>query len=128
MSETIKTISKKLPQEILDKVFLYLDWNTLSNTRKIQSDYVKKITEFEHAEIAAFDRNISNMKWLIYNRDITDVSLRYAFKYVMYNDDIETVKWFLDSRYKPYKQNKYIIDLAERFGNPEMIALVKKSF
>lgn len=62
MSETIKMISEKLPQEILDKVFLYLDWKTLTYTRKIQSDYVKKITEFEYAEIAAFNGNIGNMK------------------------------------------------------------------
>jgi hypothetical protein len=94
----------------------------LFNTRKIQSNYVKKNTEFEYAEIAALNGNIGNMKWLIYNRHISNTSLRYAFKYAMYNDDIETVKWFLNGIYKP---DKYIIDLTERFGNPEMISLVK---
>jgi hypothetical protein len=38
--------SSKKPIEILDKIWLIHDAETLENTRELQSNYLKKITEF----------------------------------------------------------------------------------
>jgi len=114
----------QLPREIIDKIFLYLDFKTLQNTREIQSDYVKKCTEFDSASIAAFNGNIMNMKWLIYNDYKENYRYHYAFKYCMFNDDVETIKWFIE---KGFKCDKYLITLTERFGNVEIINLIKNN-
>ena len=37
---------KSLPIEIWDKIWLLCDEETLKNTRELQSNYLKKITEF----------------------------------------------------------------------------------
>jgi hypothetical protein len=53
-----------IPQELEDKVFLYLDFETLENTRIIQSYYAKKTTKFKDINDATLNNNLDNMKWL----------------------------------------------------------------
>ena len=38
----------KLPQEVIDNIFLYCDYDTLEKTRHLQSNYVKQYTEFDN--------------------------------------------------------------------------------
>jgi len=54
----------KLPQELQDKIYLYLDFETLKKTRTYQSNYVKRITKFNIVNDAAKFGNLDNMKWL----------------------------------------------------------------
>lgn len=51
----------KLPQEIQDKIFLYLDHEDLKKCREMQSDYVKEITESNNYEDAIRRRNSKNV-------------------------------------------------------------------
>lgn len=54
----------KLQYELQDIVFLESDYDTLSNTRILQSPYVKKLTEYPEISLAAYAGNLDNMKWL----------------------------------------------------------------
>lgn len=54
----------KLQYELQDMIFLETDYDTLSNTRIIQSPYVKKVTEYSEISSAAYIDNLDNMKWL----------------------------------------------------------------
>ncbi len=53
-----------LPQEILDKIFLYLDYKTLENCRELQSEFVKSTTQYDNFYDAAKNGNLKALKWL----------------------------------------------------------------
>ncbi|KAJ3317390.1 hypothetical protein HDV06_001658, partial [Boothiomyces sp. JEL0866] len=53
-----------LPTEILDKIWLLSDEETLKSTRELQNEYVKKITESFSMYDAARNGNLENMRWL----------------------------------------------------------------
>jgi hypothetical protein len=62
---------QKLQQDLQDKILLELGWNTLNKTRKIQSLYVQRITQYDCIEEAAKYGNLPNMRWLYkYNPDL----------------------------------------------------------
>ena len=54
----------KFPREILDLIYLHLDYKTLEQSREIQSEYVKKITQYETMYEAAKNENLSMLRWL----------------------------------------------------------------
>ena len=63
----------KLPIEIQDYIFLLCDFNALEHTRKYQSDYVKKCTEY-----FSFDYKLNklNLQWLFYkNKSVSKASV-----------------------------------------------------
>jgi hypothetical protein len=51
----------KIPQEIEDQIFLYLDFETIEITREFQSDYVKQRTKTYSIKTAAKDGNLDEM-------------------------------------------------------------------
>ncbi len=53
-----------LPQELIDKIFLYLDYDTLVNCRELQSEFVKSTTHYANLEDAARNGNLKALKWL----------------------------------------------------------------
>lgn len=63
-----------LPIEIQDKIFLYLDYESLQNTRDFQSEYVLSKTKFCTYREAILDNNLENIKWL-YNKDHIETNL-----------------------------------------------------
>jgi hypothetical protein len=83
-----------LPIELQDKIFLYLDFKTLKNTRILQSSYVKKTTESKTMFIAAENGNIDNMKWLLDNGFILN---EYTFILAAKNGNLENIKWLQDN-------------------------------
>lgn len=56
-----------LPTEIWDNIFLYLDYDTLERYRSLQSNYIKRLTQFNSLILAAKHGNIENIKWLFKN-------------------------------------------------------------
>jgi len=69
---------KSLPIEIWDKIWLLCDAETLKKTRELQSNYIKKITEFFTFNDAAINGNFENMKWLKENNCPYIYKLRYT--------------------------------------------------
>lgn len=53
-----------LPVEIKDQIFLYLDHPSLIMTRELQSDHVKKVTEYENVYDASKFGNLACVKYL----------------------------------------------------------------
>ena len=82
-----------LPQEIQDNVLLLLDCETLKNCRDIQSDYVKKCTEFQNYDDAIEAGNLEILKWLHANTKckLTDNQSSFAARHAR----IEILKWLL---------------------------------
>ena len=75
-----------LPQEIQDKIFLYLDYNTLEKTRVLQSDYVKKITRYDNYIDAVNDS--TDRKW-INNNGVWEASKK---------GNLDNIKWLLSNK------------------------------
>ena len=64
-----------LPQEIQDKIFLYLNFVDLENTREFQSMHVKQITKYNNYIDAILNRNLENIQWLYYNHYEIDIDI-----------------------------------------------------
>lgn len=92
-----------LPQEIQDKIFLTLSpygpgFETLERTRVLQSNYVKKVTEFDNINDAAKANNLDNMKWI--------------YKYTFYQNANETII---------YNETRFTMQIVAEFGNAKNI-------
>ena len=83
-----------MPQELQDKIFLYLDFKTLKNTRAVQSYYVKKTTEFKDINVAAQNGNLDNMKWLLENGCPWG---KFTFYTATKNGNLDNMKWLLEN-------------------------------
>ena len=81
---------KNLPKEVIDRIFLWLPWNILENTREIQSKYVKDISKYETMSEAIIYKNLRNIEWLLNCGYLLEISTIY---YVAKNGDLESVKW-----------------------------------
>ena len=58
-----------LPDDIWNLIFLeYCDFDSLENTRFLQTEFVKECTEWDSINMAIYASNLKNMKW-IYQRD-----------------------------------------------------------
>ena len=79
-----------LPQEIQDKIFLEVDFETLKRTRELQSNYINKVTMYDSIREAAKYGNLENMKWLKEQGCPWD---SYTFKYAARNGNLENMKW-----------------------------------
>jgi hypothetical protein len=58
-----------LPQELMEKIFEYCDWNSLENCRNFQSEHFKKKTKSKHLVDAVKDDNIDNLEWILSRPD-----------------------------------------------------------
>lgn len=91
-----------LTQDIIDMIFLYCDWDTLNKTRKLQSNYVKNITEYNDMKYAALYGNFKNLKWLYFNGSIL---YHNVFEYSAKNTKsniIEILSWLKEKKC-PYR-------------------------
>lgn len=103
----------KLPQEIEDKIFLYLDYKTLSKARDLQSGYVKRITQFYNIYEAAKVGNLVNIKWVLNGEFIYTGN---ALLMAVYSGNLNNMKWI----YENTKCGYYTYDIfgeAVRNGN-----------
>jgi hypothetical protein len=83
-----------LPQELLDKIFLYLDYDTLVNCREIQSEFVKSTTHYNCCKDAAINGNLKALKWLKeqgcpWNENTFGVAVK--------NGNIDTLVWLKEN-------------------------------
>lgn len=82
-----------LPQEILDKIFLYSDYNTLKNCRELQSDHIKKCTEyFDLIQCIEQNGDILNFKWIYSDKDNHNPNISYI-NYAVSCQRHDIVKW-----------------------------------
>lgn len=96
-----------LPIEILDEIFIYLDHNSIIQTKllvktQIHSEWILKLTENNNYELAIRKGNVENVKWLNkYCKDvkITDKCISYAL------------------RQGNYDILKYLVDININFSN-----------
>jgi hypothetical protein len=58
---------KGFPVDLQDMIFLASDWKLLNKWRIVQSDYVKRLTEYDNMAKAAHRGNFMNLKWLYNN-------------------------------------------------------------
>ena len=82
-----------LPQELQDKIFLYLDYKTLKNCRELQSEFVKCITQYNNFVDAAKNKNLKNMKWLKDQGVLWEENENIIFFYAGINGDLQMLKW-----------------------------------
>lgn len=101
----------KLPIEIQDKIFLYLDSWTLEKLRPLQSDYVKSITKYNTLYKAAQYGTIENIKWLYSQGDQLEIGV---FNKAALSGDLEKIEWLLENDC-PY--NKELFASAAISGN-----------
>lgn len=85
-----KDYFSKLPDEIKDKIFSHLSWETLINTRILQSNYVK-----ERTKIQEFDKDY----YTYFNKIIIICGGRSTGKTVILNDIIQ--------KYQDFNRNAY---------------------
>ena len=97
----------KLPIEIVDKIFLMLDYETLQKTRHWQSDYIKKMTQFNNLEEATKNGSLNNMRWLIANGCPLS---KQIFSYAVDAENIEIVEWLKENNC-PFDQWEYKLAL-----------------
>lgn len=97
----------KLPQEIIDIIFLYLPYNTLKRTREIQTDWVKNYTFHESIYKCVKFKNKKNLIWLIKNNYPLDSVL---FERVIGTYNLEFLK-FLKLNGCPWDENSIISSL-----------------
>jgi len=142
-----------LPQEVIDKIFLYLDFETLSKTREIQSDYIQSITSYSTLCYAALNGNLANMKWILsyttdyildeyviidaaYNGNLCNIKWLHSigcpwnedtFNYAIINGNLENIKWLF---YKgcPYNKEFGLIKAIRNQSLENMMWLISNGF
>ncbi len=99
-----------LPQELQDKIFLYLDYSTLVDCKELQSPFVQKYTEFDTLYEAVKNGNTNNVKYLIEQRKILERDIDIVSHAKMYNQD-EILKYLNENRNKyPYINRMFLFD------------------
>ena len=85
-----------LPQSIKDEIFLWLnpcfDFETLENTRFLQSKYVQICTQFNNYTQAIENHNIENVKYLL---KYIEINISLSIHIAVYNRDLEIVRFLL---------------------------------
>lgn len=115
--------------ELIDMIFLLTDYNTLSRTRKIQSNYVKNHTEFDNFYKAAENGNLNNMKWLYLNKynwehnySFPSNSDSFTFDNAIIFGDFKIIKW-LKLKGCPWSVTTF--ELAVTYSNLEIMKWLK---
>ena len=75
-----------LPQELQDKIFMYLDSDSLKVTRELQSSFVQKYTEFDTLEEAVENGNTANVIKLLEKGEKPKYDIIAIAKKYKYND------------------------------------------
>jgi len=145
--------STPLPQEIIDKIFLYLDFKTLSETREIQSDYIQCVTAWSTLCYAALTGNLTNMKWLLsYTTDyrlneyvITNAAnhgnlhnIKWlhsigcpwngdTFNYAIINGNLDNMKWLFHNKC-PYDKEYGLLKAIRNHSLENMMWLIANGF
>ncbi len=81
----------RFPQELEDKIFLYSNYYILVESREIQSDYVKNVTQYSDIN-AAHNGNLQNkdlIKVLVWLRDHGCPWGSHTFAHAAYNGNLE---------------------------------------
>jgi hypothetical protein len=99
-----KTPRVRLNQELQDMIFLACDWDFLNKTRIVQSDYVKKLTEYSNMESAAKYGNLTNIKYLLNRGSKLDTHVFVEAGGYKGIDSIKNLEW-LKSQNCPYDFN-----------------------
>ena len=94
-----------LPTEIQDKIFLYLSWRELENSREIQSPYVKDHTKFGTLIDVIENINVNTGKAAEYN-------------------GLNNIKWLLIQGIDPTANNNEAISAASLKGHTEIVKLL----
>jgi hypothetical protein len=89
-----------LPIEIQDKIFLYLDFETLTKSRIFQSTYIQSVTKYNSLKDAARYGNLECIKWLMFKGLQLETS---TFLYAASNWNFETMNWLLVNNFYFYK-------------------------
>lgn len=88
---------KKLPQEIIENILEYCDWETIKSCRDLQSDHFIKKTETNDINKAILKDNLNNVKWLIQRgKEFNYNSLFLAF----YKKNADIIKYILNNNYE----------------------------
>jgi hypothetical protein len=94
-----------LPQELQDKIFMYLDYSTLVECRDFQSPFIQKYSEFSTLEEAVENGNTANVTWLLEKGvkpkyDIIAIARKYKYN--------ELANWLIQNRTKYKNLDKMI--------------------
>lgn len=101
----------KIPVEIMDKIWIQLDFDTLKNTRAFQSEYIKRVTECDDMKTAAENNNLKNMKWIYQNGAILDSCV---FTRAVQTGNLKMIKWLHANR---CRHNQQTLTAAVDFGD-----------
>lgn len=65
-----------LPQEIQDKIFMLMDYKDIKETIELQSDYVKRCTEYSSIDEAVKSGNLYCIKYLFSIGKVSNKTLK----------------------------------------------------
>jgi hypothetical protein len=107
----------RFPQELEDIIFLYSDTSTHKETITLQSNYVKKYTEYSSLETAAEKGNLQCIKVILSCRDIQ--CAKNAMDRAAENGHLEVVKWLHKNRNEGCTDDA--MDMAAENGYLEVV-------
>ncbi len=94
-----------LPQELLDKIFLYLDYDTLVNCREIQSEFVKSTTLYSNFNDAIKGNNLKALKWLKEQGYTWDWN---TYTIALENGNLKIIEWLKDQGCGPHQLRRIL--------------------
>ncbi len=106
-----------IPQELLDIIFMELDFSSIEKSRSLQSDYVKKCTEYSTITEAAKNGNLHCVKFHHINRNKGCTTS--AMDWAVYNGHLDVVKWLHENRKEGC--TTYAMDYAAKNGHLDVV-------
>lgn len=93
-----------LPVELKDKIFEYVDYNTLCNTRPLQSEYIQHKTRYKsYFTCIKNGGSLDNLKW-IYENDLDEFNT-FIYEKAIRFCNFEAIKWFWSIGGKNFRSN-----------------------
>ncbi len=110
----------RFPQELEDIIILMLDMCTLVECRTLQSNYVKKCTEYDSLETAVKKGNLHCVRYLL-SQEYGCIT--WAMNLAAYYGHLEIVKWLHYNRTEGC--TTFAMDWAAANGRLEIIEFLK---
>jgi ankyrin repeat protein len=107
------------PQELEDIIFLYLNMSTLVECRTLQSNYVKKCTEYFSLQTAVEKGNLHCVRYLLSSLEDWGYWLDTLIEWAALNGHLDIVIWlhFNKTEGCPYKA----MDMAAANGHLDIV-------
>ena len=102
-----------IPLPVIESILLETDYNTLQNTRELQSEYLRKKTQHNTYKDSIKNNNLINMKWLHDNGRLWE---HWTFISAVESGNLEIMKWLHENGCPMHEDT---LQYAAKHGNLE---------